>query len=1022
MAGTYHPWLVLLSIAIAMVAAYATLGLAGRVTASTGRAWILWLLGGSCAMGFGIWSMHFIGMLAFQLPIPVNYDLGITAVSIIPAVLASGALLLVVRKRPVPSALDLAVASVILGAGIGAMHYTGMAAVQVSPAIAYSASMLALSVAVAVAFSGVGVWLAFRVVGGRDGWESKLPAAAVIGLAVAAMHYVGMGAAHFAEHSVSSHTGSDMPSHWLVLAVALSSFVILGFTVLITVFDARLAEQNSRMMKQLQAEKDRADAATKAKTEFLANMSHEIRTPMNAVIGLSHLALKTNLDVKQRDYLLKIRTAGTTLLGLINDILDVSKIEAGQMTLEQVDFNLASVLENVASVSELRASERGLELLFQVAPDVPSMLVGDPLRLGQVLLNLVTNAIKFTEKGEVVVSIQRRDVREGRIELKVAVRDTGIGMTEEQSSQLFQSFKQVDASITRRFGGTGLGLAISKQLSQMMNGDISVKSESGKGSVFTFTAEVGLQAEQSSKVAPELGGLRVLVVDDNSTSREILSEALAAWSMYSEEASSGAEALRILTDASARGERFDLVLMDWQMPGLDGLETTRLMKEQSEARRVPTVIMVTGFGREEAMAQAENLGIEAFLVKPVENSMLLDTIGSVFGAQSGRPLVEALGDIRAAAPELRGAHVLLAEDNEINQQIALELLEDVGVTADVAPNGAVAVAMATSGSVHYDAILMDIQMPEMDGIEATIRIRERFSADVLPIIAMTAHAGEADRARCRAAGMDDHVTKPVDPDVFNEVLGRWLRPRVTSVASPAAVAEPVVAQASTGPAPVIASVLDVPPVDGLPDELSPFDIPAALKRLGGKRKLLRKLIVDFHTKYASADAELRGMLRQGRVAEAQRLAHTLKGLGGTLEVAGLSEAARDVEAALRDDQTDELPGLLNALESTLAPALAAASTIAGATATSPATTPAIPAASAAADDTQLAEMAAELRSLLSMNNMRARESFTRLRGALPGGGNSEAVSALAAQIAELDFRGAEISLDAIERELGLVAA
>src|SRR5688572_25000426 len=692
-AGSYSSWLVFLSVVVAIVAAYATLGVAGRVATTAERTWLLWLLGGALAMGIGIWSMHFIGMLAFELPISVTYDPVTTLASIVPAVLASACLLLAIRRRPVPTVSDLAASSLILRGGIGAMHYAGMMAMEITPHITYSVWMLTLSVVVAVGFSGVGVWLAFRFAAKSGRWTAKIPAATVIGLAVATMHYVGMAAAHFPEHSSPVDHGNALPATWLAVAVSLASFVILGITLLVTVFDIRLGEQSSQLQKQLEAE-ERADAATRAKSEFLANMSHEIRTPVHAVIGLSHLALKTDLDAKQRDYLMKIKSSGTALLGLINDILDVSKIEAGKMTIEEVDFNLTAVLENVAQVNEVRAAERGLVLRFEVATDVPAALVGDPLRLGQVLLNLVSNAIKFTEQGEVVVSVRAAEAHNGESRLWFAVRDTGIGMTKEQCGRLFQSFSQADASVTRRFGGTGLGLAISRRLAQLMRGDIAVESEPGRGSVFTFTAVFGLQTgeeRRSARATPQLDGLRVLVVDDNATSRLILLEALTAWSMRAHAASSGSEGLALLGEAVVRGEPFDLVRMDWQMPGLDGIETTRLIKSIAGLEQVPTVIMVTAFGREEVMVQAESVGIDAVLVKPVENSMLLDTIVAIC-RPNGHAESNPRGTVPTGTATLRGAHLLLAEDNDINQQIAIELLADVGVTVDVAENGAVALA------------------------------------------------------------------------------------------------------------------------------------------------------------------------------------------------------------------------------------------------------------------------------------------------------------------------------------------
>ena len=467
------------------------------------------------------------------------------------------------------------------------------------------------------------------------------------------------------------------------------------------------------------------------------------------------------------------------------------------------------------------------------------MLTGNSLRLNQVMLNLVSNAIKFTERGEVAVAVRAGARHDATITLDVTVRDTGIGMSADQQARLFSSFSQADLSTTRRFGGTGLGLAISRQLVELMDGTISVESQPGQGSVFRFSAKLAVPDVQTAPATlppDQFRRLRVMVVDDNAASREILQEMFKSWSMPIGLAASAPEGLSALEAAALAGTPYDLVLMDWKMPGMDGVTAARRIRESTTMARLPTVMMVSAYGREEAMMDAESVGISAFLIKPVGPSMLLDTIMDVL-ARNGRPAIpapRAPERLPMVAPALRGAHVLLAEDNEINREVAVEILSDAGLVVAIAENGRIARDMALAPDADYAAVLMDVQMPEMDGIEATMRIREQISADRLPIIAMTAHAYEQERQRCFDAGMNDHVAKPVDPAVLVATLDRWLKPRDGG----AAVA------AIPAPAP--------PPIAELPESLPPFDLAAALLRVNGKRALLRKLIVDFGRKFAEA--------------------------------------------------------------------------------------------------------------------------------------------------------------------------
>ncbi|HTH96945.1 MAG TPA: response regulator [Stellaceae bacterium] len=780
---------------------------------------------------------------------------------------------------------------------------------------------------------------------------------------------------------------------WLLLALAIA---------IITRRTYRMTRQLERSGEEMRRARLTAEEGTRAKSEFLANMSHEIRTPMNAIIGLSHLALRTPLEPKQQDYLGKIHTSATSLLGIINDILDFSKIEAGKLTLERIEFDLHAVLESVANVTAQRAAEKGIEFLYAVPSDIPHALLGDPLRLGQILLNLVSNAVKFTEAGEVVVSVELNDMGTDEAVLTFIVRDTGIGMTPQQMSRLFESFSQADMSTTRRFGGTGLGLAISARLAEMMGGHITVESVPSFGSTFRFQTRFGLT--DASAEAPtqtrDFRNLKVMVVDDNETSRHILVGALSSWSMEVAAASSGQEAIRLLQEASGVGAPFNLVLMDWQMPELDGIEATRLIKADPRIPRTPTVFMVTAFGRDEVMARAEQLDIRAFLVKPVSQSMLLDTIASVFGGQnlgSQSPTALPVGGGRATelAVHARGARVLLAEDNKINQQIAEELLTGFGVAVDIVGNGRLAVETVTAEPARYAAVLMDIQMPEMDGLEATRRIRAALGDSHVPIIAMTAHAMGAERQRCFEAGMDDHLAKPIDPERLMDALNHWIKPRSAD--------EPVAAQPAAGPDTDSAT---------LPDSLPPFDLPAALLRLNGKRSLLRRLMLVFAETYAGGATELRRLVVAGDLAGAGRLVHTMGGVAGSLEAQALFRACKDLEYRCGQGAGQDLEPALAQVEAYLTEALAA---IAGLTPIAENVPSAVPGRQV---DIAAARVAVvELKHLLDRKSLSARKRFQVLRSILEGGGFDAELVAMSKALDALDFPATRAPLDAIGTKL-----
>lgn len=642
----------------------------------------------------------------------------------------------------------------------------------------------------------------------------------------------------------------------------------------------RQAEEAQRQAEEAQRQ---AEEASRAKDEFLTRMSHEVRTPMNAIIGISHLCQQTPLDQQQRKYMQKILTAANDLLGILNEILDFSKVEGGKLELDNLPFHLNAVMDNLARIISLKARSKGLEFVFHMDRAIPPVLLGDPLRLTQVLINLAGNAVKFTDKGTVAITVHCKEQKDDDVLLQFSVTDTGIGLTDEQLRHIFQPFVLADGSMTRRHGGAGIGLSISQRLVALMGGSISAANNPGGGSIFSF--EVHLKSGKNYQAIPirSLQDIHALIVDDAPLAQQIIASNVTSLGINVDCASSGQEALQLLKRAQETGQTYHLVILDWRMPEMDGIETAKHIREAFLEGNPPVILMHSDYDFDEISGKAQSAGITAFLPKPATASAFYEAIQ--------RALSQNIKSGSVHSPRMTGpiltdnSRVLLVEDNEINQEIACELLKMAHVDVDVASNGQEAIEAVER--TPYAMVFMDVQMPVMDGLEATRRIRA--AGYTLPIIAMTAHATRSDRESSLEAGMNDHLTKPLEPEAVLTTLNHWM-PFASGEQQKTAQEEQAALQL-------------------LPDSIAGFNLSAGLSAVGNNRKLYANLLGKFAARYATITEDIASSLQSNDLDTAVRLAHTVKGIAANLGAESLAEAAGALEKTITHDPESITPHL-----------------------------------------------------------------------------------------------------------------